>query len=61
MEFNEFFAGEDDHNRRLDKIIRKLIHKQNLSQIYSCIRKGLIKVREYSQNMKKTKVNQNIK
>lgn len=46
MEFNDFFAGEDDHNRRLDKIIRKLIHKQNLSQIYSCIRKGLIKVNQ---------------
>ena len=30
MEFNDFFAGEDDHNRRLDKIIRKLA-KHNLN------------------------------
>ena len=46
MEFKEFFATENDQDRRLDKIVRKLIHQQNLSQIYSCIRKGLIKVNQ---------------
>lgn len=55
MEFTEFIAGIDDNNRRLDKIIRKFIENLQLSQIYSLIRKGLIKV-----NQKKAKPEQKI-
>lgn len=44
MTFLEFTAAENDNDRRLDRIIRKCINAQNLSGIYSAIRKGFIKV-----------------
>lgn len=49
MEFSTFITGKDDENRRLDKVIRKMLTDENLSSIYKAIRKGLIKV-----NQKKT-------
>ena len=44
MRFLEFTASENDNDRRLDRIVRKFIHIQNLSGIYSAIRKGFVKV-----------------
>lgn len=44
MTFLEFTASENDDDRRLDRIIRKFINAQNLSGIYSAIRKGFVKV-----------------
>lgn len=49
MNFSEFIAGENDNNRRLDKVIRNFIPQLPLTEIYKLIRKGLIKV-----NSKKT-------
>jgi len=49
VDFVEFIAGQDDNDRRLDKIIRKFCSELTLSSIYKFIRKGLIKV-----NNKKT-------
>lgn len=49
MEFQNFTAGTDDSNRRLDKVIRKFIPETSLSGVYKYIRKGLIKL-----NNKKT-------
>ena len=46
MDFKKFTAGENDSNRRLDKIIRKFIPDITLSQVYKYIRKGLIKINE---------------
>lgn len=46
MDFKKFTAGENDSNRRLDKIIRKFIPDISLSQVYKYIRKGLIKINE---------------
>lgn len=44
MDFKEFSAGKDDDGRRIDKVIRIFIKKENLSGIYKAIRKGLVKV-----------------
>lgn len=55
MEFLDFFAGSDDDNRRLDKVIRKMTPQSNISSLYSAIRKGLIRV-----NDKKADVNQKV-
>jgi len=44
MTFSDFTAGADDSGRRLDKIIRRFIPEQNLSRLYSALRKGLIKL-----------------
>lgn len=46
MDFTVFTAGTDDKDRRLDKIIRKMIPENNISSLYSAIRKGLIKVND---------------
>lgn len=52
MDFKDFTAGINDNNRRIDKIIRKMIPDSNISSLYSAIRKGLIRV-----NNKKCSVN----
>ncbi|MBQ7159298.1 MAG: RluA family pseudouridine synthase [Treponema sp.] len=44
MEFTHVTAGDDDDGRRLDKIIRRYLNDESLSQLYSALRKGLIKV-----------------
>ena len=44
MDFTDFKAGQDDDNRRLDKIIRIFAVQLPLSQIYKLLRKGLIRV-----------------
>jgi len=44
MDFSEFTAGENDNNRRLDKVIRNFIPELPLTEIYKLLRKGLIKV-----------------
>ncbi len=46
MEFKSFYAGENDDSRRLDKILRVLLPSASLSEIYSLIRKGLIRVND---------------
>lgn len=46
MDFKEFTAGPDDEDRRLDRVIRKITDKENLSGLYKAIRKGLIKVND---------------
>lgn len=55
MDFREFTAGADDDNRRLDRIIRKISGKENLSGLYKAIRKGLVKL-----NGKKTEVSEHV-
>ncbi len=55
MEFKEFSFGQDDVDRRLDRIIRRFLPDSPLSEIYSLIRKGLIRI-----NGKKTKENYHI-
>lgn len=44
MEFKDFFAGADDKDRRLDKVLRIFISQTSLGSIYKYLRKGLIKV-----------------
>ena len=44
MEFREFTAGKDDDGRRLDRILRIFLKDKSLGEIYSLLRKGLIKV-----------------
>lgn len=51
MNFSDFYAGNDDQDRRLDKIIRKMIPENNISSLYSAIRKGLIKVNDKKQDI----------
>lgn len=46
MEFKDFFAKNDDEHRRLDRVIRKMTPKSNISSLYSAIRKGLIRVND---------------
>ena len=49
MEFIRFKTGKDDEGRRLDKIAKKLLSEENLSQLYKALRNGLIKVNEKKQ------------
>lgn len=44
MNFIHLTAGADDDGRRLDKIIRRFLNEESLSQLYGAIRKGLVKV-----------------
>lgn len=44
MEFQHFKAGTDDSGRRIDKILRRFLPEESLSQVYKSLRKGLIKV-----------------
>lgn len=46
MDFQEFFAGEQDNDRRLDRILRKFLCEEALSNLYKSLRKGLIKVND---------------
>ena len=46
MDFRTFTAGDNDNDRRLDKIIRIIVPSISLSEIYKAIRKGLIKVND---------------
>lgn len=46
MDFKDFTAGENDHNRRLDKVLRSFLDNERLTEIYKLIRKGLIKVNQ---------------
>ncbi len=55
MEFKEFTAGKDDNDRRLDRVIRKIAEKENLSGLYKAIRKGLVRL-----NGKKTDASEHI-
>lgn len=55
MDFKNFTAGENDDGRRLDRILRIFLPDSPLSEIYSLIRKGLIKV-----NGKKAKSNDRV-
>ncbi|MBQ0165987.1 MAG: RluA family pseudouridine synthase [Treponema sp.] len=50
MEFVQYRSGMDDEGRRLDKVLRILFPDTPLSNFYSYIRKGLIRI-----NDKKTK------
>ena len=56
MEFREFTAGKDDDGRRLDRILRIFLKDKSLGEIYSLLRKGLIKV-----NQKKAKPDLHVK
>ena len=42
MRFINFNINENDHGRRIDKILRKMLPKATLSIIYRSIRKGMI-------------------
>ena len=55
MDFKDFPFGQDDNDRRLDKIIRRLLTDRSLSEVYGLIRKGLVRI-----NGKKTKENYRI-
>lgn len=46
MDFTDFYAGPDDEDRRLDRIIRKFSGQESLSGLYKAIRKGLVKVND---------------
>lgn len=46
MEFKNFYAGQNDDNRRVDKIIRIFVSELSLPTIYKSLRKGLIKVND---------------
>lgn len=50
MEFIHFKIGKDDDGRRLDRVIRKFLSEDNLSQLYKSLRKGLIKVDNKKQS-----------
>lgn len=49
MEFIRFKTGKDDEGRRLDRIAKKLLSEENLSQLYKALRSGLIRVNEKKQ------------
>ena len=49
MEFIRFKTGKDDEGRRLDRIAKKLLSEENLSQLYKALRNGLIKDNEKKQ------------
>lgn len=44
MEWKEFTLGENDAGRRLDRIALRLLPHRTQSQIYSALRKGLVKL-----------------
>lgn len=46
MDFRTFTAGENDDDRRVDKIVRIICPQMALSEVYKAIRKGLIKVND---------------
>lgn len=43
-DYFQLVAGENDDDRRIDRIIRKILPGLSLSKIYSSIRKGLIRL-----------------
>ena len=46
MTFTDFTAGKDDDGRRIDRVIRIFAKNLSLSQVYSALRKNLIRVNE---------------
>ena len=46
MDFRTFTAGENDDDRRVDKIVRIICPGVALSEVYKAIRKGLVKVND---------------
>lgn len=44
MDFDKYTATENDHQRRLDRIIRKFLPEMPLSLVYKNIRSGFIRV-----------------
>ncbi len=44
MDFIELKTGNDDIDRRLDKVIRRFLANESLSSLYKLLRKGLVKV-----------------
>jgi 23S rRNA pseudouridine955/2504/2580 synthase len=54
--FQKFQVKENDHGRRLDRVLRKMFPDLGLSQIYSLIRRGQIRL-----NHKTIKYNQRVK
>ena len=44
MDFVHFKATLDDDNRRLDRVIRRILNEKSLSDIFGAIRKGLVRV-----------------
>lgn len=46
MVFNDYYAGKNDDNRRIDKIVRIFVSELSLPVIYKSLRKGLIKVND---------------
>ena len=46
MDFRTFTAGENDDDRRVDKIVRVICPGMALSEVYKAIRKGLVKVND---------------
>lgn len=56
MEFKDFFANTNDHNRSLEKIIRRILSNIPLSEIYKSNRKGFIRVNNKKVDLN-TKIN----
>ncbi|MBE6350493.1 MAG: RluA family pseudouridine synthase [Spirochaetaceae bacterium] len=54
MEFKEFILQKDDANRRIDRILKKLLPTTSLSVIYKSLRSGFIKInnKKISQDYK---------
>ena len=44
MEFVNYTVGQDDSERRLDRVLRKFLSEENISSLYKSLRKGLVKV-----------------
>ncbi|MCR4580443.1 MAG: RluA family pseudouridine synthase [Treponema sp.] len=44
MDFIDFTAGQNDSDRRLDKVLRALASDYSLSELYKFMRKGLVRV-----------------
>ncbi len=44
MRFLQYKTGQDDTDRRLDRVLRKFLPDMGLGELYKAIRKGLIKI-----------------
>ena len=61
MEFIHFKIGKDDDGRRLDRVIRKFLSEDNLSQLYKSLRKGLIKDSDIDKAIEYQRLHKGIK
>jgi len=46
VEFRKFEAGPGDDGRRLDRVLRRFLLEESLSQLYSSVRRGFVRVND---------------